>query len=153
MAFLEHTDDIQAYLTVQGRQEMARSILGEVSFQLIGFQVGRGGYRAANPVRIDAVDISATSLMDPVPDAVTYRPFVIIEQPIGQNVVSPVCRLSPGDVDVEYGLGELGIYAEYLRDNVNPGNVGLKFLFALAHFPMVSKTPTHTFVWRVIIAL
>lgn len=153
MAFLETTDDIVAYLTVAGRHEMARMLLGEVAVHFVGFQVGRGGYRYNNPVKIDPVDITATGLIDPVPNASVFRPLVTIEQPIGLNVVSPVCRLSPGESDAQYGLGELGIFVEYDRDTVNPGNIGTKFLFALAHFPMVSKTPTHTFVWRIIIAL
>ena len=153
MAFPERTDDVLAFLTAKGRDELARLVLGESSFQLTAFQVGRGGYNPSNPVKVAAIDINDTALTDPVPDANDRRDFVTIEQPIGPNVVAPVCRLNPGDTNVEYGLGELGIFATYLRDDVTPANVGTDFLFALSHFPIVCKTPTHTLVWRVVIIL
>ncbi len=153
MAFAEPTDDILAFLTVQGRNELARMILGESSIRLTAFQVGRGGYNPSNPVKVATIDINDTALSDPVPDSSDRRDFVTIEQPISSNTVAPICRLDPGDTDVEFGLGELGIFATYLRDDVTPANVNTDFLFALTHFPLISKTPTHTIVWRVIIAL
>lgn len=153
MSFTEPTDDITAVLTTKGREEMARMIMGESSIQVTAYQVGRGGYNPSNPVKILPVDVNSTALLDPVPDASSRRSFEIIEQPIGNNVVAPVCRLDPGGTDVEYGLGELGIFATWVHDSVYPGQVGDDFLFAIAHFPIVSKTPTHTFVWRVVIAL
>ena len=152
MPFADPTDNISAVLTEQGRDELARMVMGETSIQLTAFQVGRGGYQVSNPVRVDPVVITDTALTDPVPDANDRRDFVAIEQPVGETV-APICRLDPGDTDVEFGLGELGIFATYLRDDITPANVGTDFLFALAHFPLVSKTPTHTLLWRVIIAL
>ena len=152
MAFTDPTGSVIAVLTEQGRDELARMILGESSFQLTAFQVGRGGYNAANPVQVASMDITNTALTDPVPNANDRRDFVAIETPVG-NTVAPICRLDPGDTDVEFGLGELGLFATYLRDDITPANVGTDFLFAIAHFPLVSKTPTHTLVWRVIIAL
>jgi len=151
--FTVPTDSSTAVLTEQGRDELARSIIGEVSLKLTAFQVGRGGYNSAVPVKIDPIDATATALVDPVPDSSDRRDFVIIEQPIGQNVLAPICRLNPGETDVEFGLGELGIFATYLRDTITPANEGTDFLFAIAHFPIVSKTPTHTLLWRIIIAL
>jgi hypothetical protein len=153
MAFTDPTDDISALLTRQGRAELARSLLGETSFQLTAWQVGRGGYTVVNPVRRDPIDINDTALADPVPDAVTKRAFVTIEQLIGPNVVAPICRLDVTDVSADFGIGELGVFATYLRDDVVPANVGTDFLFAIAHFPLVSKTPSHTLLWRVILAL
>lgn len=152
MPFTDPTSDVAALLTNLGRSETARSILGEVSFHLSAWQVGRGGYQDTNPVKYELPDPADTSLIDPVPDASSRRSFISIEQPIGPNVVAPVCRLDPGDTDVEYGLGELGIFATYDRDIVTPANVGTDFLYAIAHFPLISKTPNHTLVWRVIIA-
>ena len=153
MAFTDPAGSIVAALTDRARDELARLVLGEVSIQLSSFQVGRGGYQPGNPVQVQTLDPSDTALQDPVPGGADRRDFVVIEQPIGPNVVAPVCRLDPGDSDVEYGLGELGIFATYLRDDTTPANVGTDFLFALAHFPIISKTPTHAVVWRVIIAL
>ena len=54
---------------------------------------------------------------------------------------------------MSFGLGELGIFATYLQDTVTPANIGDDFLFAVAHFPLVSKSPDHALVWRVVIAL
>lgn len=153
MAFVDPTSPIEAQLTDQGRNELGRLLLGEVSLQLTSFQVGRGGYDVANPVRTVPIMGSDTALTDPVPGGTDRRAFVTIENPIGPNVVAPICRLNPSTPDVEFGLGELGIFCTYLRDDVTPGNVGSDFLFALSHFPLLSKTPTHTLVWRVMIAL
>jgi hypothetical protein len=124
--------------------------MGELSFELANFQVGRGGYVASNPVKADPIDPALTALLDPVG---AIKDFVTIEQPVGPNVAAPVCRLSTTDTDVEYGLGELGVYARYLFHDTIPALVGTTFLFAVAHFPLISKTPSHTFVWRVMIAL
>ena len=153
MAFTNPTDSSTAVLTNKGRDELARLIMGEVSLQLTAFQVGRGGYNDSDPVKVDPIDPTVTALDDPAPDATDRRDFVIIEQPIGENVLAPICRLDPGESDVEYGLGELGIFATYLRDTVTPANEGTDFLFAIAHFPIISKTPSHTLLWRVVIAL
>ena len=153
MPFTDPTSDVSAALTDRARSELARSILGEVSLHLTAWQVGREGYLDSNPVKVDLLNPANTALGDPLPDAASRRSFVTIEQPIGQNVLSPICRLDPGDTDVEFGLGELGIFATFDRDDITPANVGTDFLFAIAHFPIVSKTPSHTLVWRVIIAL
>ncbi len=153
MPFLEPTNDLAAALTNKGREEMARLILGEVSFHVSAFQVGRDGYLDSNPVKIDPIDPVATALGDPVPDAADRKAFFSVEQPIGPNVVAPVCRLEPTDSDYDHGLGELAIFAEYDRDDVTPANVGTDFMFAIAHFPLMAKTASHTLVWRVIISL
>lgn len=150
MPFIESTSDVEARLTNQGRDNLASLVLGEMAFELSSFQVGRGGYVLANPVKVDPIDPALTALIDPVG---TRRSFVSVEQPIGDNVVAPVCRLPVNDTDVEFGLGELGIYATYLVHDTQPALVGTEFLFAVSHFPLVGKTPSHTFVWRVLIAL
>lgn len=154
MPFVDPTDDIAARLTDGGRNAVARSILpGEgYTFTLSGFQVGRAGYQQINPVKVEAVTPSDTALTDPVFPVSGIQPFVSIETIIAPNVVAPVCRIDPSDLDANYGLGELGIFATVLTSNT-PSEVGQDFLFALAHFPLLSKTPSHTLVWRVIIAL
>lgn len=150
MAFVETTSDITARLTDAGRSALSSLVLGEVAFQLDHFRVGRGGYQSTNPVKVEPIDPSFTVLLDPVG---SEKSFVTIEQPIGANVAAPVCRLSLSDTDVEYGLGELGVYATFLVNDPDPGLVGTDFLFAVAHFPLISKTPSHVLVWRVLIAL
>lgn len=150
MAFVEPTSDLTARLTNEGRDALASLVLGEVAIVLANFQVGRGGYQAANPVKVEGIDPALTALIDPVG---SVKSFVTIEQPVGDNIAAPVCRLSVTDTDVEYGLGELGIFATYLLNDTTPALVGTDFLFAVAHFPLISKTPAHTLVWRVLIAL
>jgi hypothetical protein len=152
MPFTEPTSDVIAVLTNAGRAELSRSILGEVSLHVSAWQIGRGGYLDTNPVKVDSINPASTTLIDPIPNVANRRSFLAIEQPVGPNVVAPICRLNPGDTDAEFGLGELGIFATYDRDIITPANVGTDFLFAVAHFPLVSKTPSHTLIWRVIIA-
>lgn len=153
MPFVDQTDNVTALVTDLGRENLARSVLGELSFQLSSFQVGRGGYVDINPVKADTIDTSLTSLIDPVPTPLDRRSFVSIEQPIGPNVAAPVCRLDAGDTTISFGLGELGVWATILRNDPDPGSVGTDFLFAVAHFPLMCKALDHTLVWRVIIAL
>jgi hypothetical protein len=45
--------------------------------------------------------------------------------------VAPVCRLGLADTDVEFGLGELGVYARYLVNDIAPDQIGEEFLFAV----------------------
>lgn len=150
MAFVEATSDVTARITDGGRAALASMILGEVAFELSSFRVGRGGYVALNPVKVEPVDATLAALLDPVG---VSKSFAAIENPIGPNVVAPVCRLSLADTDTEFGLGELGVYATYLVNDTDPILVGEEFLFAAAHFPLISKSPSHTLVWRVLIAL
>ena len=150
MAFVDPTSDVTARITDAGRAALSSLILGEVAFELSSFRVGRGGYVSINPVKVDPVDATLAALLDPVGSS---KSFVTIENPVGPNVVAPVCRLGLTDTDVGYGLGELGIYATYLVNDTSPDLIGDEFLFAVAHFPLISKTPSHTLVWRVLIAL
>lgn len=150
MAFVESTSDVTARITNAGRDALASLVLGEVAFKLSSFRVGRGGYVSINPVKVEPVDATLAALLDPVGSS---KSFAAIENPIGPNVVAPVCRLGLSDTDVEFGLGELGVYATYLVNDTAPELIGEEFLFAVAHFPLISKTPSHTLVWRVLIAL
>lgn len=150
MAFTDPTDTIQAKLTDGGRGGLASLTLGSVGFHLNSFQVGRGGYIPANPVKRIAVDTTATDLADPVG---SRFPFELIDTAVTASTVVPVCRLGIDETDMNHGLGELGIFAEWTTHDANPALVGTEFLFALAHFPIISKTPGHVLVWRVAIAL
>lgn len=154
MPFIEPTDGVAATLTDEGRAAVARSVLPAENFTFVlsGFKVGRAGYVDANPVKTEAVNAADTDLADPVFPASGLAPFETIETIIAPNVVAPVCRLSVGDTNADYGLGELGIFATILQ-SATPGEIGTDFLFALAHFPLISKTPNHTLVWRVVITL
>jgi len=150
MPYLNPTDELTARITNPGRGAFAAMLLGEVGFNLTSFQVGRGGYLTADPVRVEPIDPNATSLIAPIG---TNLPFTTIEQPIGPNIAAPICRIESGVTGYEYGLGELGIFATWLMHQTSPSLVGTEWLFAIAHFPLLGKTANHTFVWRVMIAL
>ncbi len=156
MPFTSPTDTIVSTLTSQGRDLLARSLLGQVSFRLSGFKVGRAGYDMANPVLLDPatpLDPADSDLIDPVfpIPTTTIKPFVTIEQPY-PNVVAAVCRLNRNEAT--YGLGELGVWARVLR--VDPPadmtyTAGQDYMVALAHMPIMAKTDKQVFVFRVII--
>jgi hypothetical protein len=114
MTFTSATQTIESVLTDQGRDLFARSLLGQLSFQLSGFKAGRGGYLSdANPVWVLVPSGSSTSLIDPVhPLGGGVAPLVTIESPY-PNVVAAVCRLNRNDA--LYGLGEIGLYARVVR--------------------------------------
>lgn len=131
MPFVPPTQTIQSVLTDQARDLFARSVLGQLSFQLSGFKVGRGGYDDVLPVHITPVIAADTALIDPVFPLVGVQPFAAIEEPF-PNVTAAVCRL--GRSDALFGLGEVGIYARITRtgtfatyQHVVGGSNGLMF--------------------------
>jgi hypothetical protein len=162
MAFTTPTDDIIAELTDSSRNGFARSVIPAeaYAFKLIGFTVGRDGYQIANPVKVSPIVPALSNLVDPVfptiygPSHVSFivEPFEFIEEIISPEIIAPICRLAPTDFESNYGLGELGVWAEVVRFAVG-SEVGTKFLFAVAHFPLLGKTQSHTLIWRVILAL
>ena len=150
--YLDPTSSISAAITNQGRELIAKSVLGLLSFQLIGFKVGQDGYDYVTPKPTNAIPINPanTDLLSPVFPIAGYEPFVTIETPF-PNVVAPVCRLNFSDAN--FGLGELGIWANVVSSSDGAYPVSTKVMFALAHFPLLSKTNRHNFVFRVIIGL
>ena len=149
MAFTDTPDSVLATLTDVGRTQLARSILGEVSFTAKGFAVGREGYTDANPVKIDPIDPSLTALVDqifPVTPGDT-KSFESIERPSPKTLVLN-CRLAQDEAVA--GLGELGIYAEII-DSVVPSEIGDEFLLAVSHMPLITKVLQQVIVFRLII--
>lgn len=113
MTFTSPTTTIQSTLTHQGRDLLARSTLGQLSFRLSGFKVGRDGYDAGNPVHALLVDPAATDLGDPIfPIGSGVHPFIAIETPLN-TVTAAVCRLAR--LDATYGLGEVGLFARVMQ--------------------------------------
>lgn len=98
----------------------------------------------------DAVQRTGTFTPPTVEQGTTKLSFLQFDIPL-PNTVAPVCRLLP--TEALYGLGELGIWVEVTTDTEEPLRVGEKYLFAVAHFPLHSKTLLETTVWRVIFAL
>lgn len=116
MPFADPTDTVQAVLTDQGRDLLARELLGQVSCTLQGFRVSTAGYQMGNPVKIDPVDPASTALLPavkwPVP-ASALAPFTAVERPLS-NVVAAVCRIPRADCT--FGLGSLGVWARVTRN-------------------------------------
>lgn len=149
MAFTDTPDSVLATLTNVGRTQFARSILGEVSFIVKGFAVGREGYTDANPVKIDAINPALTALEDQIFPAVPgdIKAIETIELPSPKTLVLN-CRLAQNEAVA--GLGELGIYAEIV-DSIVPSEIGDQFLLALSHMPLITKVPQQVIVFRLII--
>lgn len=155
MAITDPSDNIEAYLTNQARKLIARAINGEISFKATGFSVGRGGYQPANPVHIIPITGEETTLLDQVfPDVTGDAAFQQIDTAGGAATMVFNCRLASTltPTNADYGLGELGIWAEILNSTV-PSEIGTSFLFALSHFPIRAKTHRDTMVFRVTVQL
>jgi hypothetical protein len=148
MPFTSTPDQPLAVLTDLGRTNFARATLGEVSFIVSDFAVGRGGYDMVDPVKISIINPSLTDLEDqfyPVYPAV--QPIEKLEYPTLTTVVV-YCRLAQNDAIA--GLGEIGIYGEIVY-STSPAEIGTKFLMAVAHMPLVTKTLKQVILYRVII--
>lgn len=170
--FTAATQTIQSVLTDQGRDLLARSLLGQVSLKFSGFQAGRDGYQGGQPVWIIPPDSTDTQLSDPIHPlgGSGVASLLTIEAPF-DNVVSPVCRL--GRDEALYGIGEVGLFvrviwmpdpaATYEGTVLDPAaplspaasiyTVGQDYLFALAHMPLMSKTDKTVMVFRFVIAV
>lgn len=149
MPFTDPPDTILASLTDEGRSNLARVALGEISFVLKGFAVGREGYNDTNPVKVDLINTSSPILGDHFfPAAGARKALESIENPTPATVVAN-CRLD--DPEAIAGLGEVGLWSEIAFSSVNPGEVGNEFLFAVAHFPLSTKTLRQVVVYRIII--
>lgn len=150
MPFTNPSASIQAFWTDQARELLARVTIGQVTFQVVGFSVGRGGYDT-DPTQVIPLDTSLTALIDQVyPDVTGYQALQEMDQPTPTSAVY-VCRLpnTPVPSNADYGLGELGLWAQILTSN-NPAEVGQVFLFAVAHFPIRAKTNLDAWLYRVV---
>lgn len=151
MPFLDTPDPITASLTDLGRINFARAALGEISFQVSSFAVGREGYNDLNPVKIDPINPSLNTLEDHFfPPANNLKNLESIEKPTPKTIVAN-CRLA--DTEAVSGLGEIGLWAEIVNSTSSPAEIGTKFLLAVAHYPIVTKTLRQVIVYRIIIQL
>lgn len=153
MAYTDVPDSSIASLTDSGRTMMARSLYGEISFKLVGFDVGHAGYVHANPVKVEPVQPANTTL-----DAKYYPnttdgivPFVGIERPHPKTIVFN-CRLGHSEPANIGAVGEVGIWGEVIHSDT-PAEVGTRFLFAIAHFPIMTKNLQNVFVFRILTQL
>ena len=145
--FTDTPDPIIATLTDEARTLFAQSTLGLLSFKLVGFAVGRGGYNATNPVHVISIDSSATSLIDQFFPVTGIKALETIETPTVSTIVAN-CRLAKDEA--VSALGEIGLWAEIIYSIV-PSDVGRQFLLAVSHFPIVTKTLRQAILYRMII--
>lgn len=145
--FTDPSDPIVSVLSDAGRTAFARSILGDISFILKGFAVGRGGYLSSNPVKIIPIVSSDVSLIDQIEPLTGQQAFEAVEQPTQATIVAN-CRLASDQA--LFGLGELGLFAEVVYSTI-PSEIGDVFLFSISHYPLQTKTLRQAILYRIII--
>lgn len=138
--------DIEARVTLQARQWISRSILDGTSFKIVEMAVGGGGYDVADPTQGLRIDETSVSLVNEI----FRRAIDQIELPTSLATRSFVCRFDQNTFTG--GVGELGLYAEILSSPV-PAEIGTKFLFAVAHMGLNTKTAHHICTYRVFVTI
>ncbi len=131
MAYTDSPDSSQAKITDIGRSYFARSILGDVSFKVIGFTVGHSGYVDSNPVKILPINTSDTDLQSSYYPATGQKSFETIERPEPKTLVLN-CRLEHSNPANIGAIGELGIWAEVLHSTANGLTEGVAFTVSVA---------------------
>lgn len=148
MPYTDSPDSSQAKITDIGRSYFARSILGDVSFKVIGFTVGHSGYVDSNPVKIIPVNAADSNLITPFYPVSGVRAFETIENPEPKTLVLN-CRLEHSNPANIGAIGELGIWGEVVYSTV-PSEIGSNFLFSIAHNPILVKNLQNVFVYRIL---
>ena len=146
--FTDTPDSVFAVLTDTGRTNFAKMTMGDISFVVDGFAVGRGGYDSVNPVKIVSIDASSTGLIDQFfPTVGITKPVEAIERPYPPTVVIN-CRL--GRDESVSALGEIGVWAKVV-DSSDINEIGTTFLLAIGHFPISVKTLRKAVLYKIII--
>jgi hypothetical protein len=146
--FTDTPDSVLAILTDVGRTNFAKMTMGDISFVVDGFAVGRGGYDSINPVKIVPIDAASTSLIDQFfPIIGTTKSVEAVEKPYPSTVVIN-CRL--GRDESISALGEIGVWAKVV-DSSDINEIGTTFLLAIGHFPISVKTLRKAVLYKVII--
>jgi hypothetical protein len=155
MGYPTPSGEIQAVLTDQALQLMARAFNGELAYKLVGFSVGTFGYNTSDPTQVLPIDPLDLSLREQVyPAATGSTPFESIEQNTPRTLILN-CRLpsNPVPSNADYGLGEVGIWAQVTWSTNPPPNANDVFLAAIAHMPIRCKTRRDVMLFRVVLSL
>jgi hypothetical protein len=136
--------EIDATITSRARAFLARSVTDGTAIQMIAFSVGAGGlepfnYRAAVPVSPDAVDLEVP-LVPPITKALTWY-----ERP---NPESGCCYCVVDFAEANDLLSEIAIWGTVLWSPYL-SEIGTTFCAAIAHFPLVVKTNSMRYGFRV----
>lgn len=150
MAFTDTPDSSLAKLTNSGRSYYARMIMGDVSFKLVGFDVGHSGYVDANPVKVSPIDQSSSTLDNKFYPTTGIQDFEgDIQYPHPKTAVLN-CRLGHSDPTNIGAIGEVGVWGEVVSSSIE-AEIGTKFLYAIAHTPILVKNLQNVFVYRILI--
>ena len=115
---------------------------GTPTIQISHFAVGTGGYSPTNPSVALPPSSSQTGLQNEI-----FRSNNVTRENISATQRVYVGQLGPSDGIG--ALGEVGIFATYLTGDL----AGQVFLFAVANFPMKSKTQDDTLKFRMPVIL
>jgi hypothetical protein len=138
--------DAEARLTAAGRSSLARTATEGLAFRVKEFSLGRGGFQVDRPCRVTEVQDPALSLIDEI-----YRaPIDDVDE---ADVMDATFVMRVTSDQVWSVLGEIGLWAQIEHSIQDPDEVGSWFLFAQAHFPIISLTGNQARTFRVTIVL
>lgn len=137
--------DLLALLTNQGKARIADLISTGKAFKLTDFRLGDGGY--------DLSDNTLPITPDPASTDVYGTPGGVLTKPISMvSLASPTCPVFQCIALAGEGtgpVGSLGLLGTIVYSPI-PGDpeLGLKFLFALATFPIRVKIPLEVYTFQ-----
>lgn len=152
MSFSDPADNIISQLTTKGRNLATRSSIEGLSFQFLGWALGRGGYDPVNPVKILTINPNDTTLIDQIYPTIPFlNPFSPsdLETPT-YRTVSCACRIVRDTFGANYGIGEIGIWIKILNSPLNPLENNEQHLFSITHMPIQTITANTAKIYRII---
>ena len=153
MPFTTTASNILAQITDKARNLATRSAIEGLSFSIVGWSLGRGGYNDTNPVLVKPVVSSVTALEDQVfPSPTAYQQFSAtdFEYPNSRSL-SCSCRIFMDTAAANYGVGEIGLWCKINNSPVTPAENGQTHLFAITHFPIQTITLNTAKIFRVVV--
>jgi len=140
-------NDVVARVTTKGREMIALSLVDGSAFRITEMALGTGGYDVSNPIMALPIDPTHQQL-----DNEIHRKLIdLVESP---NLASSRSYIARFNYDsFTGGVGELGLWAEILDFPSDPTMVGSKFLFAIAHQGLNTKSLHHVLTYRVFVTI
>lgn len=151
-----------ALVTNQGKARIAEMLATGKSFQVDHFVIGANGHDSSDPTLAVTPDPARTGCYcgppgSPVESLTTAGGCSLLDVIDGVSYASfscPVftCSVEPGEATG--AVSSLCLLGTVVYSPI-PGDpeVGVRFLFAIANFPLKYKTPTDRFVYEVLVQL
>lgn len=133
--------ELTAVITNTGRERHAQMLVTGKSFKITHFTVGTQGHDPGDPMIATNPDPSAVEVAGAVfgPEPYDSASYLTPTCPAWE------CVLEFGEA-VGAGISSLGLIATIVANGSDPvDEVGLQFLYALAHFPRKPKTNNDRF--------